>query len=275
MSHWLTIARKEVRGLLGNRSAKAGVALVALVFVFGGYIVPTSVSNPTMVDYDGFLRGIVLFLVPLFGLLLGYRAVVAERAAGRLVLLLSFPHSRADVVLGKVAGRGFVLLGTLTVGVLAGAALVEYPFGTVALDAVAIYLGATALLGAAFLAIGIGLSTLTTSLRRATVLTFAVFFLFVVAWPQLDGYLYMGLEYLNLADETLPDWARFVHGAEPSLLYQRVLDSYVSTNKIRSGAYLGTAGPWFLQGGPAVVLLGAWVVVPTLAGYLRFRGTDL
>ncbi|RLM62632.1 ABC transporter permease [Halorubrum sp. Atlit-26R] len=275
MTGWPTVARKEVRGQLGSRTGKLGIGLVALVFVVGGYIVPTTSSDPTMTDYDGFLRGILLFLVPLFGLLLGYRAVVAERVAGQLTLSLSFPYSRADIVLGKAVGRGLVLLGTITVGVLAGAVLVDYPFGTVALDTLASYLGATALFGLAYLAIGIGLSTVTSSLRRATVLTFGVFFLSVVAWPQLDGIFLQALEFLNLASDELPNWAVFVHGADPSILYQRVLDTYVSPNKIQSGAYLGSTGPWYLQGGPAVGLLFGWIILPMVGGYLQFRRTDL
>lgn len=272
---WLTVARKEIRGQLGSRTGKLGIGLIVFVFLLGGYVVPSTTFEPTMTDYDGFLRGILLFLLPLFGLLLGYRAVVAERAAGRLRLSLSFPYSRRDVVVGKAVGRGVVLAGTITGGVLVGAALIDYPFGTVALDTFLGYLGATVLFGLAYLAIGIGLSTVTASLRRATVLTFGVFFLSVVAWPQLDGYFLQALEFLNLASDELPDWAIFVHGADPSLLYQRVLDTYVSPNKLRNEAYLGSSGPWFLQGGTAVWLLVGWVVLPIVGGYLRFRGTDL
>ncbi|WP_284011671.1 ABC transporter permease [Haloarcula pelagica] len=275
MTRWLTVARKDIRGLIGSRTGKAGIAFVVLIFVFGGYIVPTTASDPTMTDYDGFIRGIALFLVPLFGLLLGYRAVVGERAAGRLTLTLSFPHSRADIVFGKMIGRGLVLFVTITVGVLGGAALIEYPFGSVALDRLVSYLGATLLFGFAFLAVGMALSTLTASLRRATVFTFGLFFLFVVGWPQLTGFFLQGLEYLNLASDELPNWAVFVHGAEPSMLYKRVLDTYVSPNKLTSGAALGSAGPWYLQGGPAAWLLVGWIILPSIGGYLQFRRTDL
>lgn len=275
MTRWSTIARKDIRGLVGSRTGKTGIGLVVLVFLFSGYLVPTTTSNPTMTDYDSFARGIVLFLVPLFGLLLGYRAVVGERATGRLTLTLSFPHSRADIVIGKFVGRGLTLSAALSVGILGGAVLIEYPFGSVTVETLLSYLFATVLFGLAFLAIGIALSALTTSLRQATVLTFGVFFLFVVAWPQLTGFLLQGLEYLNLANNTLPDWAVFVHGAEPSMLYQRVLDSYVSPNKLTSGAALGSVGPWYLQGGPAVLLLAGWIVTPTVTGYLQFRRTDI
>lgn len=270
---WPTVARREVRGLVRTRTARGGVALVALVFVLGGYVLPTSVRDPTVVDYDALLRGVVAFAVPLFGLLAGYRAIVAERAAGRLALLLSLPHSRAGVVLGTFVGRGCVLVGTLAAGVLGGAALVAYPFGTVEPGRLAVYLGATLLFGLAYLAVGLGLSTLTASPRRATVLTFGVFVLSVVAWPQLPRLVLLGLDYLNLASDGLPDWALFVHGAEPGMLYRRVLDAFVAG--VERGSYLGPDAAWYLRGGPAAVLLVGWVVAPTVGGYLRFRGTDL
>jgi ABC-2 type transport system permease protein len=276
MTRWQTVARKEVRSLFSERTPKLGIGLVALVFVFGGYIVPTTVppvSDVTIVDLDQLLRGILVFLVPLFGLLLGYRAVVGERVGGQLVLLLSFPCSRLDVVLGKAIGRGVVLVGTITAGTLGAAALVEYPFGTVGLDTLAVFLGATVLYGVVFLMIGIGLSTVTASIRRGTVLTFAVFFLSVVAWPGLDGYFLQALQYVDLAGDTLPDWARFVYGAEPTLLYQRVMNTFVAN--VDSGPYLGPSAPWYLSGGVASVLLIAWVILPALGGYLQFRRTDL
>lgn len=278
MSRWRTVARKEIRGLFTGRTPKVGVGLVAAVFVFGGYITPTTVSEPgvttvTLVDLDRFLRDVVVFLVPLFGLLLGYRAVAGERERGQLALVLSFPFSRADIVLGKALGRGSVLGATLTAGILGAAALVEYPFGTVAVDTLAVYLGATLLYGAAFFAVGIGLSTVTASTRRATVLAFGTFFLSTVAWPGLRGYFLDGLQYVGLAGDSLPDWARFVYGAEPTLLYGRVMDAFVAD--VARGPYLGPSAPWYLGGGPAVVLLVGWVVAPAVAGYVRFRRTDL
>jgi len=278
MTRWNTLARKEIRGLFNNRSSKIGIGIVALVFVFGGYIAPTTVQDPsvvdvTIVDYDQFLRGILVFLVPLFGLLLGYRAVVGERAGGQLTLLLSFPHSRSDVVLGKTIGRGVVLVGTIVAGTLGAAALVEYPFGAVSLDRLVVFLGATSLYGTAFLTIGIGLSTVTASMRRATILTFGVFFLSVVAWPQLNGYFLDALQYVNLADDTLPDWARFIYGAEPTLLYERVMDTFIAD--VDSGAYLGPSAAWYLNGSTAVMLLAAWTVLPAIGGYVQFRRTDL
>lgn len=272
MRRWQPIARKELRALWSDRAVKAGTALIAFVFVFIGYVLPTDVPVPTMADYDAAIRELLLFAIPLFGLLISYRAVVGERSSGRLTLVLSFPHSRAEVVLGKAIGRGALFTGTVAVGVLVGAALVAYPFGTVDVATLVAYLGATVLFGGAYLSIGLTLSTVTSSLRRATVLTFGLFFLFVVAWPQLDGLFLVALRYGGLAGETLPDWARLLYTAEPGMLYRRVLDAYVASG----GTELRTTGrPWYLNGWAAVSLLHAWIIGPTLIGYTLFQRSDL
>ncbi len=267
-----TVARKELRGLRGSRTVTVGTGLVGLVYVLAGYVVPTTTRTPTMVEYDALLRGVTLVVLPLYGLLLGYRAVVAERATGQLTLTLSLPHSRTDVVLGKALARGLVLVCTLGTGVLLGGALVEYPFGSVAPGRLAGYLGITLLYGLAFLDVGLALSTLTASLRRATALTFGVFFLLVVAWPSLEGSVLDALQLVGLADERLPDWARFVYGAEPSAAYTRALEAFVATD---GGSVAGGADPWYLGGGAAVGVLVGWVVVPVVVGILRFRRRDL
>jgi len=278
MTRWTAVARKEVHGLFAGRILRIGLWLVILVFVLGGYIVPTTVQNPsatsvTFADYEQLLRGTVVILVPLVGLLLGYRTVVGERAGGQLALILSLPHSRAEVVFGKALARGSVLTATITAGTVAAAALVEYPFGTVSLTTFAIVLVTTVVYGLVFLAIGLAISTVTASTRRATVFTFGIFFLFVVAWPQLDGYFLTGLQYVGLAGNSLPEWAQFVYGAEPSLLYQRVMDAFVA--KRDTGAYLGPAAPWYLGGGVAALLLIAWTILPALGGYIKFQRTEL
>lgn len=270
---WRAIARKEVRGLTGTRLGKYGIAAVALVFLGAGYLLPTAMPEPTTADYAAYLRGVLGVVLPLFGLLLGYRAVVAERAAGRLALLLSLPHSRRAVVVAKFLGRGAVLAATVTAGALGGAALVNYPFGSFEVGTFAVYLVLTLLYGLAFVAVGVALSTLTASTRLATAGAFGVFFAFAVAWSLLPGPLFLGLEYLGWATDRLPDWALFLHGAEPGMLYRRLLDAFVAD--VNTGPYLGPDAPWYLGGPAAAVLLVAWVVAPVAGGYLRFRVTDL
>ncbi|MDZ7747302.1 MAG: ABC transporter permease subunit [Halobacteriales archaeon] len=270
---WRPIARREFAALTDGRSVRVGAAFVAFVFVAGGYIAGGS-TQATMATYAAQLSGLTPLVVTVFALLFGYRAIVADRAAGRLTLVLSLPHSRRDVLAGKFAARGIVILGSILVGVLVGAWLVAYPFGTVDGGTLAVYLGATLLFALALFAIALALSTLTASPRRATVGAFAVI-VAVLFWRNLRGVFARGLEALGLATPAggLPDWALFVYGVEPSLVYGRVVDSFVVGRE--TGVFLGPDAPWYLGGKVAVLLLLAWFVGPLVGGYLRFRGTDL
>lgn len=270
---WRVIAEKELRTLLGPRRSKALLGLVFVVFTFGGYLLPVENPAPTTADYAVYMKTSASLLVPLVGLLLGYKAVVDERASGRLTLLLSLPHGRRDTVLGKYLARVAVLAGTLTVGIGLGVALVDYPFGSFEAGDSFAYLGLSLLHGATFLGIGVAISTATASNRAATAAAFGVFFLFVVVWAQLRGALVLLFDYLGLAEGGLPDWALFLYGAEPGMLYSRVVDAQFAG--VTEGAYLGSEAPWFLGAGPATVLLVGWVLLPPTVGYLQFRRTDL
>jgi ABC-2 type transport system permease protein len=270
---WRAIARKEIRDLLRPRTGKAGLTLVAMVFVMGGYLLPTAVENPTTTEFTDYMTQAVVLVIPLFGLLLGYKTIVAERVSGRMTLLLSLPHSRGEAVVGKFVGRFTVLVAVVAGGVLLGSALAAYPFGTLEPWVLAGYIAVTLLYAVAFLGIGVALSTLTRSTGITTAATFGVFFLFVVVWTTLRVPLLLALEWLGAATNGLPDWALFVHGLEPTMLYRRVLDGVVQGTQ--TGPYLGPDAAWYLGPGPGLVLLGAWSVVPVGLGYLRFRRTDL
>ena len=270
---WQTIARKDIRGVVRTRRRKFGFALVAFTFVLGGYLLPLSVQQPSTSDLPGYMLEAVTLLVPLLGLLLGYKTIVAERASGQIALLLSLPHSRRGAVFGKFAGRLLVLAGVVGVGIVLASALVAYPFGSLEIGVLLAYLFVTLAFGTAFLSIGMAISTLTRSSRRATGGTFGVFFLFVILWQDLRAGLFFLLEYLGLASDGLPNWALFVHGLEPGMLYRRIVDGFFSG--VESGPYLGPDAPLYLGEWVALVALLLWVVGPISFGYLRFERVDI
>lgn len=270
---WRTITRKELRGLARPRRVKAGLELVVLVFIVMGYILPMNTSNPTTADYAVSMLSVVTLVLPLFGLLLGYKTIVEEREFGQMNLLLSLPLSRRGTVFGKFVGRASVLAAIVALGVLIGSGLVAYPFGSFDAGVMLGFLGVTFLFGVAFLGIGMAISTLTRSGRLATTATFGIFFLFVVIWGQLRTALQFGLDYLGLADGGLPDWGLFVYGLNPTMLYERAVNGIFG--EVTSGTYLGANAPWYLGEWVALVALAVWAVGPAAIGYLRFRRTDL
>jgi len=268
---WRTIAKKDVREVTDSRTLTWGLGLLVLVCVLGGYVMPINADDPTTADFPTYMADAVGLLVPLLGILLGYNAIVEERSSGRLALLLGLPHSRRDVVLGKLVGRAVPLAAAIALGVAVGGALVVYPFGSIVPGALVGYVAVTLLLGLAFLGIGLAISTLTTSRQLASASAFGAFFAFVIVWPELRLPLERGMESLGLADGGLPDPVLFVHGLEPSLCYDRVVEGFFADDP--GGPYAD--GPWYLGPELALLALLGWATGPIAIGYYRFQVTDL
>jgi ABC-2 type transport system permease protein len=268
------VARKELRDVWGSRRTRWLLYAVAFTFVAGGYVTPLSgFPEPSSGDYASFVVGSAALVVPLVGLLLGHRTIVGERASGEMALLLSLPYDRLDVVVGKFLARAGALAAAIAVGVLGGAALVNYPFGSFEAGTVLAYLFGTVLYGVAFVGVGLAISTATTSTAVASSAAFGVFFLFVAVWSRLRGAFTAALDYLGLADGQMPDWALFLYGAEPGMLYRRLVDGFFAG--VERGPYLGPDAPWYLGEWAAAALLAVWALGPATIGYLRFRSTDL
>jgi len=118
----VAIARKDFQETVRSRGMIALVVLFSLlVAAFAFAVRPTAESEQfaTEVLLSVFIGPfLVTTLVPLVGVVVGYNAVSGERESGSLKLLLSLPHSRADVVFGKVVGRGAALALAVFAGFL-------------------------------------------------------------------------------------------------------------------------------------------------------------
>ena len=154
------IAAKEIREGLRNRWIVATTALLgalALTLSFLGSA-PTGTVGASPLDVMVVsLSSLTIFLIPLIALLLSHDAIVGEAERGTLLLLLSYPVRRGEVVLGKFLGHIAVLAVATVVGYgAAGLALALVSGEAMAggLAAFAAMLAASILLGAAFLAIG-------------------------------------------------------------------------------------------------------------------------
>ncbi len=115
------------------------------------------------------------FLVPLVALILGHDAIVGERERHTLGLLLSLPAKRWEILVAKFIGRLLALTVSVAAGI--GSAAILLPAGPrgVVLDLIL----PTVLLGAAFLSLGVLLSSLTTRVATAASLAVVVWFLLV------------------------------------------------------------------------------------------------
>lgn len=271
---WLAIVRRDLRSAVQLRSTRWLLYLLVAVFVLGAYVFPLSEGPPpvAMSDFPGYMTGAVALYLPLVAVVLGHKAVVGERESGELALTLSLPHTRRDVVVAKLCSRGGLLVAGMLAGLLLGALLVVYPYGTIEPLTYLGYVVVTLVFGLVFLNLAVAVSAVTRSERLATVLALGLFALFVVLWDLVREAAAIALEAIGLTAGPLPDWAMFVLGAEPVSVYERVVDAFwggVSAPGLDAGS------PWYLGGWIALVLLLSWAVLPLGLGYYRFRRADL
>jgi ABC-2 type transport system permease protein len=272
---WSAVARKDFEDAIRSRWV-AGLSVLFVLLVAGAaYLVRPApgeqFSSNAVLNSIFISDALVTTLVPLIALIVAYNAVVGERESGSLKLLLSLPHSRADVVFGKVIGRSGAIAAPIAVGFLLPA-LVFLVVPSVTFDA-ASYLGytlLTAILGVAFVSIAVGFSTAASSSRRAIAGAVGIYFLFVPLW----GAVQFPLRFYFGAGGG-PSWLPLT-GQE--VLRMLRLINPTGSFKIVSNAFL--QGALFTQGDvnmqvSASLMLLVWVLVPPLLGLLWFREADL
>jgi ABC-2 type transport system permease protein len=271
---WSAVARKDFEDAVRSRWVAGLSALFVLLVSAAAYLVrpaPGQTISSNQVLNSLFVRdALVTTLVPLIALIVAYNAVIGERESGSLKLLLSLPHSRADVVFGKVIGRSGAIAAPIAVGFLLPA-VVLLVVPAVNFDAIS-YVGytlLTAVLGVAFVSIAVGFSTAASSSRRAIAGAIGIYFLFVPLWGAIRFPLQL---YLSGGG---PSWLPLT--GQQALRMLRLLNP-TGSFKIVSNAFL--QGGLYTQGSvnmqvSATLMLLVWILVPPLLGLLWFQEADL
>jgi Cu-processing system permease protein len=154
------VARKEIHQAIRNRWVLAATLLLAglaLSLTFLGSAPTGSVGVRALDVVIVSLSSLTIFLIPLIALLISHDAIVGDMERGTMLLLLSYPVARWQVLLGKFLGHLAVLAFATSLGYgFAAAALVAtgIRIDNDSLAAFAAMIGSSVLLGAVFVAIG-------------------------------------------------------------------------------------------------------------------------
>ncbi|WP_293032631.1 ABC transporter permease [Natronococcus sp.] len=269
------------------------VATTGVVSYFGEDLAAQGATTDVLV---GFVSEITRLIIPLIALILGWKAIAGERESGSIKILLSLPHSRKDVLLGKLIGRSAVLSLSLTIGFALAAAVVAVLLGGFDVGDYVGLLAVSIVYGIAYTSIAVSLSSLTRSTTIAGAAMFGVFILFYVVWNALTSVaslladrgvpLFETISYTTEMQgqevelERLPDWVYFVVNLDPGEAYGRTLTLVTDTDMIELQAQLneemfGGELPFFLQDWFALLILVFWIVVPIVVALYRFDRVDL
>lgn len=267
----LTIAAQEVRIGLRNRWVVATTLIMAglaLSLVLLGSAPTGTVGADPLAIVVVSLASLTIFLIPLIALLLSFDGVVGEHERGTLMLLLSYPVARWQVVVGKVMGQTAILAIATLIGYGAAAAALaaQSDIGSQAWAAYSGMLATSVMLGAAFIAIGCLASTLVRERATAAGLAVGAWLFFVLIYDSaLLGFL--------VADQgrTIGEQGLAI------LLLLNPADAYRLFNMTASesvSVYSGMAGPGDAATmAPAILLtaLAAWILVPLIIAIAAFH----
>ncbi|WP_435078193.1 ABC transporter permease [Halococcus sp. AFM35] len=277
----LAVARKDFRDALRSRVLLGLTGLFVLFVAGASYFFariqpqPGTGGDPTALVLIFSLLTPASLFVPILGLALGYKAVAGERESGRIKLLLSLPHSRLDVVLGKALGRTGVLVVPVVVGFAVGAAVIFWQSSRFTPVNYVAFAFATVLLGLAYIAIGVAISSATTSTFRALIGGLSLLAVLEFLWRPVRIAIVYLVNGLSLPQQAPGDWYFFLQTLPPGSAYSNAARSLLPKNPTTLAITGPTPDAFYLQDWFGFVILAVWIIVPLALGYRRFERTDL
>lgn len=273
MSIVLAIAGREIREGLRNRwvvAATGLLAALALALAFLGAAPIGEVGVGRLAVTVVSLSSLAIYLVPLIALLLVYDSVAGEAEGGTLLLLLAYPLSRWQVIVGKFVGHAAILTFATVVGfgvAAAAIAVTDSPHPQEWRD-FAVLVATSAALGWAFVAIGLLISVSVQERATAAGVAMVVWLVLVVLY---DMALMGGL----VATAGQGPLGR----ALPALLLLNPADAFRLATLMGSETAARLTGLNAVAGTmPAVapvLALAGWVVVPLVLATARFVRREL
>ncbi|QFU14805.1 ABC transporter permease subunit [Microvirga thermotolerans] len=276
MRNIMIVARKEIQEGLRNRWVLATtllLAALALSLTFLGSAPTGTVSVRALDVVIVSLSSLTIFLLPLIALLISHDAIVGEMERGTMLLLLSYPVARWQVLLGKFVGHLSILAFATLLGYGAAAAALVATGAAIDAEswaAFAAMIGSSVLLGSVFIAVGYLVSALVRERGTAGGIAIGIWLVFVLIYD-------MALLGLLVVDQGQVVSGRLLD----ALLLLNPTDAYRLFNLTgfaNIGAFSGMAGIARNAAlSPAVLLaaLAAWALLPLSLAALAFSRREL
>jgi Cu-processing system permease protein len=276
MRNILIVARKEIQEGLRNRWVLATTLLLAALALTLTFLGSAPTGNVGVRPLDVVivsLSSLTIFLLPLIALLISHDAVVGEMERGTMLLLLSYPVARWQVMLGKFVGHLSILAFATLLGYGAAAAALAATGADIDAESWTAFgsmVASSILLGAAFIAVGYLVSALVRERGTAAGIAIGIWLLFVLIYD------------MALLGALVVDQGRTISGGVlNALLLLNPTDAYRLFNLTSSGnvsAFSGMAGVAqnaTLSPLALIATLAAWALVPLGLAALAFSRREL
>ena len=188
MSAVLTVANKEFRDGLRNRwvlSICIIFSVLAIGLAYFGAAAAGKVGFTSLSSTIVSLASLAVFIIPLIALMLAYDGVVGEDENGTLLLLMTYPLSRWQLLLGKMVGQSAVMAFSTLIGFGSSAIMMGVFSDTTWAELIGpytVFIFSSMLLGWIFIAIAYVISASVSEKSKAAGIALITWFVFVLVF---------------------------------------------------------------------------------------------
>ncbi|UPM43067.1 ABC transporter permease subunit [Halocatena salina] len=259
---WLVVAKRRL--LDPYRSRYLWVVLGVTVLLFGG-----GVYMVTRAGLVSMLLGLGALFVPLLSIVGNYRTIAEPHQTGSLRVVLSYPHSRRDVVVGTVVGRSLFTVGVVSVGYLVAGAVALFTLDAYSVVLTLVVWFAAVLLGVSLTVLAVGVSAASRTVNRAAIASFTFVLLFFGGWDLL----LRGIRYVrngfSMPQPPQPAWVDVFVALNPMRAFSHLVQRLHPTETLLFESGVHTTA-WF-----GILVLVCWAFVSVTIGGWLFERRDL
>jgi Cu-processing system permease protein len=218
------------------------------------------------------LASLSVYLIPLIALTLSYDSIVGERERGTLLLLMTYPISRWQIVVGKFAGHFSIIAVAILVGYGAAGIYVGTTSEVQVQDWIlfASMLASSLMLGSAFIAMGYLVSVVVSSRATAAGLSISIWLFMVVVYDLL----LLGLVLADSGGSISSDLFAGLLLLNPADIYRLFNLAGSDAASLVSGS-LGALDESFLSPGLLLGVLSLWLLIPLVSAIWIFKRHEL
>lgn len=273
------LAMKELRDGLRNRWIAAAIIVLgtlALVLSLLGSAPTGSIKASAMDITVISLASLSVYLIPLIALMLSFDALVGEFERGTMMLLLTYPVKRWQVIMGKFTGHVLILFIAIFAGyggamlILAFASEGSFAANLEGWQAYVSMMTSSLALGAIFIALGYLISVLVKERATAAGAAIGLWLVFVVLYDLLlFGALIMDKN--QVISQQLLSMLMLI---SPTDTY-RILNLSMFEGVSQAAGIAGVASKAGLSNGLLISVMLLWIAAPLAATLLFFQKREL
>lgn len=272
MNQILAVAGKEFFDGLRNRwliSITLIFGVLSLGLTYFGAVASGEVGVTSLSTTIASLASLAVFLIPLIALLLSYDSFVGEQESGTLLLLLTYPLSKTQLLLGKFIGQGGIIALATLLGFGASALILYLQVNDVeVLRLFSIFIASAVLLGLSFTAIAYVISLAVNEKSKAAGIALLIWFFFALVFDLALLALLVGVEQ-GVSQQGLTQIMMF----SPSDIFRLVNLAGLDSSDV-NGA-LAIAIKSSLTQGQLFLVLFTWVMLPLVGANFIFMKKTL